>query len=83
MSDVSIDTSTREIRVRLELAGEPTPVEIHVRHYSIEQQGERATVTIGDATASREWVSELLRQLVVGRPIVIPERAAAIVKLLA
>jgi len=40
-------------------------------------------VTIGDATASREWVTELLRQVVVGRPIVIPERAAAIVKLLA
>jgi len=83
MSDVSIDTSTREVRVRLELAGEPTPVEIHVRNYSIEQQGERATVMIGDATASREWVTELLRQFVVGQRFVIPERAAAIVKLLA
>jgi len=40
-------------------------------------------VMIGDATASREWVTELLRQFVVGQRFVIPERAAAIVKLLA
>ena len=83
MSDVSIDTSTREVRVRLELAGEPTPVEIHVVNYNIEQHGEQAMLTIGNATASREWVTELLRQFVVGQRFVIPERAAAIVKLLA
>ena len=82
MSDVSIDTSTREIRVSLELVGETTPVEIHVRHYSIEQQGERATVTIGDATASREWLTELLREFVVGKTFVIPDRAAVLMKLL-
>jgi len=39
MRDVSIDTSAREIRVCLELAGEPTPVENHVRNYSIEEAG--------------------------------------------
>ena len=82
MSDVSVDTARREVRVRLELAGESTPVDIHVMNYSVEQQGERGTVTIGDATASREWMSELLRQLVIGRTFDIPERAAAIVKLL-
>lgn len=82
MSDVSIDTSTSEIRVRLELVGEPTPVEIHVRNYTIEQQGERATVTIGDATASREWLTELLREFVVGKTFVIPDRAAVLMKLL-
>jgi len=83
MSDVAIDTTTREVRVRLELVGEPTPVEIHVGTYNIEQHGDQATLTISDATASREWITELLRQFVVGRPIAIPERAAAIVKLLA
>lgn len=82
MSDVSVDTARREIRVRLELAGESTPVDIHVTNYSIELQGERGTVTIGDATASREWMTELLRQLVIGRTFDIPERAAALVKLL-
>jgi hypothetical protein len=82
MSEVSIDTARREIRVRLELVGESTPVEIHVTDYTIEHQGERATVTIGDVTASREWITELLRQFVVGRTFALPERAAAIVKLL-
>ena len=83
MTDVSVDTSKREVRVRLELVGEETPVDIHVKDYRLEEQGARATVTVGDATASREWVSELLREFVVGRTFVLPERAAAIVKLLA
>jgi hypothetical protein len=82
MSEVSVDTGRRAIRVRLELVGESTTVEIHVMSYSVEQQGERAWVTIGDATASREWMTELLRQLVIGRTFDLPERAAAIAKLL-
>jgi hypothetical protein len=82
MSDMSIDTARREIRLRLDLVGESTPVEIHLTNYSIQHQGERTTMTIGDATASREWITELLRQFVVGRPFVLPEGAGAIVTLL-
>jgi hypothetical protein len=83
MTDVSVDTAKRELRVRLELVGEETPIEIRVTNYRIAQQGERATVTVGAATASREWITELLRESVVGRTFVLPERAAAVVKLLA
>lgn len=79
LSDVSIDTARREVRVRLELVGEGVPVDIHVTSYSVDQQGGRATVTIVDAAASREWLTEALRQFVLGRPFVLPERAAAIV----
>jgi hypothetical protein len=82
MRDVSVDTAKRELRLRLTLRGEDTPIEIHVTNYTIELQGEHATVTVGDATASREWITELLRESVVGRTFVLPERATAIVKLL-
>ena len=41
MSDMSIDTARREIRLRLDLVGESTPVEIHLTNYSIQHQGER------------------------------------------
>ena len=83
MTDVSVDTSKRELRVRLELVGEDTPIDIRVSNYSVEQQGAGATLTIGDATASREWITEVLRESVVGRSFVLPERAAALVKFLA
>jgi len=82
ISDVSVDTSKREIRVRLELIGESTPIEIQVTNYSIQQQDTRTTLMIGDAIASREWITELLRELVIGRTFVLPERAAGMVKLL-
>jgi hypothetical protein len=82
MTDVSVDTSRREIRVRLELVGESTPVEIQVMNYHIQQQGAGATLTIGDAITSREWLTELLRDFVIGRTLVLPERAAGMVKFL-
>jgi hypothetical protein len=82
MSDMSVDTAKREVRVRLELAGESVPIDIHVTDYRVELQSDAATVTIVDATASREWMTETLRQLVLGRPFVLSERAAALVKLL-
>ena len=82
ISDVSVDTSKREIRVRLELIGESTPIEIQVTNYSMQQQDTRTTLTIGDAIASREWITELLRELVIGRTFVLPERAAGMVKFL-
>ena len=82
ISDVSVDTSKREVRVRLELVGESTPIEIQVMNYSIEQQGASATLTIGDAIASREWLTELLREFVIGRTFVLPERAAGMFKFL-
>jgi hypothetical protein len=82
MTDVSVDTEKRELRVRLTMRGEDAPIEIHVTNYNIEQRGERATVTIGEAIASREWITELLRESVVGRTFVLPERATAMVKML-
>ena len=82
ISDVSIDTAKRELRVRLELVGETAPVDIHVINYRIEERGPRTTITVGDASASREWLTALLRETVVGRTFEIPERAAAMIKLL-
>ena len=82
MTDVSVDTANRELRVRLELTGESTPVEVHVKKYSVEQRTEGARLTIVEATASREWLTQVLQQFVVGRTFAIPPRAAAVLKLL-
>jgi hypothetical protein len=82
MTELSVDTKKRAFRLRLDLAGEPEPIEIHVKKYSLERRQERATLTIVDAAASREWLTQVLQEFVVGRKFTIPDRAAAVLKLL-
>jgi hypothetical protein len=82
MTELSVDTKKRAFRVRLELAGESEPIEIQVKKYSLERRSTGATLTVVDATASREWLTEVLREFVIGQKFTIPDRAAAILKLL-
>jgi len=82
MTELSVDTKRRTIRVWLALKGEDEPIAIHVKKYSLERRSTRATLTIEDAVASREWLTEAMKEFVIGRRLIIPERAAAILKLL-
>jgi hypothetical protein len=81
-SQLSIDTKKRAIRLRMQLAGDATPFEIHVRKYAVERRGGGATLTIADATATRQWVAIALRDFIIGRRFTIPAQAAAALKLL-
>jgi hypothetical protein len=82
MTELSIDTKKRRVRVRLELVGEAEPIEVEITKYNLENEESGARLTIQEATASREWLNVALREFVVGRTIEIPEKAAALLKLL-
>jgi hypothetical protein len=82
MTELSIDTKKRALRVRLDLAGEATPIEIHVKKYDLKRIGTGTRLTIVEATASREWLTEALREFVVGRSYIIPASAGAVLKIL-
>ena len=82
MTEFSIDTKKRRVRVRLELLGEAEPIEVEITKYSIKNKDSAARLTIEEATASREWMAVALREFVVGRTIEIPRKAGALLKLL-
>ena len=82
MTELSIDTKKRRVRVRLELVGETEPIEVEITKYNLENKESGARLTIEEATASREWLNVALREFVVGRTIEIPAKAAALLKLL-
>jgi hypothetical protein len=82
MTKLSIDTKTRAIQLRMQLAGDAKPFEIHVRKYVVKRSGQEATLTIADATATCQWVAVALREFVIGRRFAIPAQAAAALKLL-
>jgi len=82
MTELSIDTKKKRIRVRLDLVGEKEPIEIEILRYNLKTKGETAHITIEEAIASREWLTVALREFVVGQDITIPAKAGALLKLL-
>ena len=82
MTELSIDTKKRRIRVRLELLGEAEPIEVEITKYNFKNKDSGARLTIEEATASREWLAVALREFVVGQSINLPAKAGALLKLL-
>lgn len=82
MTELSIDTKKKLIRVRLELLGENEPIDVEISRYSLKEKGETTYITAEDATSSREWLTVALREFVVGQDLPVPAKAAAVLKLL-
>jgi hypothetical protein len=82
MTELSIDTKKRRVRVRLELVGEKEPIEIEILRYNVKSKGETTHISIEEATASREWLAVALREFIVGQDLTVPAKAGALLKLL-
>ena len=82
MTELSIDTKKKLIRVRLELLGENEPIDVDILRYSLKEKGETTYITIEEATSSREWLTAALREFVVGQDLAIPAKAGVVLKLL-
>ena len=82
MTELSIDTKKKRIRVRLELLGETEPIDVDVSRYSLKEKGKTTYITIEEVTSSREWLAVALREFVVGQDLAIPAKAGAVLKLL-
>ena len=82
MTELSIDTKKKRVRVRLELVGEKDPIDVEIVRYNLKSKGETTRITIEEATASREWLDVALREFVVGQDLTVPAKAGALLKLL-
>ena len=82
MTELSIDTKTKRVRVRLELLGEKEPIDVEILRYTLKEKGETTYITIEEATSSREWLTIALREFVVGQDLALPAKAGVVLKLL-
>lgn len=82
MTEFSIDTKNKAVRMRVELLGEAEPIEIQITKYTIRQKGGEIRLVVDEATASREWMTVALREFVVGQSFPLPAKAGAVLKLL-
>ncbi len=82
MTELSIDTKKKTVRLRLDLLGEAEPIEVQVTKYSLRSKGEEAKLVVEEVTASREWLAVALREFVVGQAFSVPAKAGVVLKLL-
>jgi len=82
VTDLTLDTKRHAFAVRLHLLGEAEPIDVQVNKFVIKRRGDEATLTVLDATASRQWLDAVLRQFVIGQSFVVPPKAEAVLKVL-
>jgi hypothetical protein len=82
MTELSIDTEKKRLRVRLELIGEKEPIDVEIIRYSLKIRDESTHITIEEATSSRPWLTVALREFIVGRDFAVPPKAVALLQLL-
>ena len=83
MLNLQIDSKNHTLQCEVLLKGESSPLKISIENYELVQDSTGAHVIIHKASASREWISVALSQLVCGKKIRVPDQYAAIVRLLA
>ena len=82
MTELSIDTKNKRVRLRLELLGEKEPIDVEILRYSLKGKGETTRITIEEVSSSREWLTLALREFVVGQDLALPAKAGAVLKFL-
>ena len=82
MTEFSIDTKKKRVRVRLELVGEKEPIDVEILRYSLHDDGQATYITIEEVNSSREWLTAAMHEFIVGQEFAIPAKAGAVLKLL-
>ena len=73
LTKLDIDCRNKAIRAELDLRGEQSPILISVGSYDLSEADGASYISLHDVTASREWISALLGQYLVGKKLVIPQ----------
>jgi hypothetical protein len=79
MTKLSINSADKSIHLSLDLKGESSPIEIHVRDYEVVRDGGNNAIRLGAIETSREWMTQLIKAYLPEnkKTIPIPPAAAA------
>src|SRR5688572_10771258 len=75
-TSLKLDSSNRSAEIVLELKGEHTPLKIHVQEYDVLQEPNGTFIVVKAVTTSREWMTAMAREYLVGRRLAVPAEAA-------
>lgn len=82
--DLKLNTAERSLSVSIHLKGEESPINIHVREYTLVTKDGRTFVEIDGSKidTSREWLTTLIQARLGGRSFAIPDNLAGFIPLL-
>jgi hypothetical protein len=78
-TSLKIDSSNRTAELCLELNGEETPITIKVQDYELIQEPNGTFIVLKSVTASREWMTAMAREYLVGRRLAVPAEHAGMI----
>jgi hypothetical protein len=75
-TSLKLDSTNKSAEIVLELKGEPTPLTINVQQYDVLREPNGTFVVVKAVTTSREWMTAMAREYLVGRKLAVPPEAA-------
>lgn len=78
-TSLKIDSSSKTAELCLELNGEQTPITIKVQDYELLQEPNGTFIVLKSVTASREWMTAMAREYLVGRRLAVPSEHAGMI----
>lgn len=75
-TSLKLDTTNKSAEILLELKGEHTPLQIHVQDYEVLKEADGTFIVVQSVTTSREWMTAMAKEYVVGRKLAVPAEAA-------
>ncbi|HKQ37019.1 MAG TPA: hypothetical protein VJ063_03010 [Verrucomicrobiae bacterium] len=78
-TSLKIDSSNKTAEISLELNGEQTPLTIYVKDYELVNDPSGPSVVLKSVTTSRQWMTALAQEYLVGRRLAVPPEHAAMI----
>lgn len=76
-NSLKLNSSEKSASVVLDLKGETQPVEIRITRYEILKEGDKLFLVIHGAQTSREWLTNLAQDHLLGKKLELPQQVAA------
>ncbi len=81
MLSLKLDTKKQQISVTAHLKGETSPIQVNIDRYEISsKENDTATITVKEASSDREWVDAILKRVVTGKSIPLPEQYSKLIQ---
>jgi hypothetical protein len=82
MLNLSIDSRNRSLQLEMLPKGEERPVTILVERYEVVTENQTTFLVIHKASASREWLTVLINDFLIGRRLPVPPQYEAALRLI-
>jgi len=82
MLNLNIDSTGKNIHLKLQLKGEDVPITIKIIGYNIVEEEDKVFIQIKRVESSKEWVSLIAEDLLIGKKIELPKQIRNTLKML-